>query len=87
MGYLLDEAHFPTRTACGSGDNSNADMKAEPIVSIGKDRSNTNDGDGDREGPSVVYVLPQSLVRTEKMGDGGGDMPVDDSEWKAWMQS
>jgi len=30
---------------------------------------------------------PQSLVRTEKMGDGGGDMPVDDSEWKAWMQS
>jgi hypothetical protein len=87
MGYLLDEAHFPTRTACGSGDNSNAEMKAEPIVSIGKDRSNTNDGDGDREGPSVVYVLPQSLVRTEKMGDGGGDMPVDDSEWKAWMQS
>lgn len=87
MGYLLDEAHFPTRTACGSGDNSNAEMKAEPIVSIGKDRSNTNDGGGDREGPSVVYVLPQSLVRTEKMGDGGGDMPVDDSEWKAWMQS
>ena len=86
MGYLLDEAHFPTRapgTTCG-GSNNNAETKAEPIIS-GKDRGNSSGGD--REGPSVVYVLPQSLVRTEKMGDGGGDMPVDDSEWKAWIES
>jgi len=88
MGYLLDEVHFPARMPGSSGSNSNAETKPDPIISSCKDRSITNDsGGGDREGPSVVYVLPQSLVRTEEMGDGGGDMPVDDSEWKAWIES
>ncbi|OXV07864.1 hypothetical protein Egran_04372 [Elaphomyces granulatus] len=48
MGYLLDEMRLISRPA--------------PLVEA--DRSNTDVGGGDREGPSVVYVLPQSLVRT-----------------------